>query len=74
MRADGTVEHLVTPEYHGSPIDPKGALVTICYGSDLGRMVEKASGLPTTIHTLDDPYRGIAGEFIEVIVTSKPVP
>jgi SAM-dependent methyltransferase len=71
-RSDGSIEHLRPPEYHGNPIDEKGALVTIWYGDDLGMLVERASQLPTTIHLLDDPYRGIAGEFLEVMVSVKP--
>ena len=70
--SDGEVELLAPPEYHGTPVDPKGALVTMLYGADIASFVEEACGLPTTIHRPGDPHRGIVGEFLEVVVTAKP--
>ncbi|MGH6689355.1 MAG: class I SAM-dependent methyltransferase [Gammaproteobacteria bacterium] len=30
--ADGAIEHLAPPEYHGNPVDPNGSLVTFHWG------------------------------------------
>jgi SAM-dependent methyltransferase len=71
--ADGSIEYLTPPEYHGNPIDPKGSLVTIQYGADITRLVEEASGLPTTMYRPENPHHGIVGEFLEVMVSKKPM-
>jgi hypothetical protein len=72
-RANGTqIEYLVEPEYHGNPIDAKGALVTIHYGQDIADLIHGWCGLSTTVYVIRDPALGIAGEFLEVMVTLKP--
>jgi SAM-dependent methyltransferase len=70
--ADGQIEYLAPPEYHGNPIDPQGALVTMQFGADIARLVEQSSGLATTIQRPIDPHRGIVGEYLEVMVSAKP--
>lgn len=69
--ADGGVEHLLEPVYHGNPMDPNGALVTVDWGYDIASYWDAASGLSTTIWTIDDPGRGIQAEYIEVLVSRK---
>jgi SAM-dependent methyltransferase len=32
LRDDGTIEHLMEPEYHGNPVDPEGSLCFRYYG------------------------------------------
>ena len=68
---DGSVEHLKPPEYHGNPIDDKGALVTIDWGYDIAAYLAQHSKLPSWIVYLDDLSRGIRAEFIEVVVVQK---
>jgi SAM-dependent methyltransferase len=68
---NGEVEHLVEPEYHGNPIDPKGSLVTMRWGQDIGEIILAASGLITTIYVIVDRRLGIDGEFLEVLVSRK---
>ena len=70
-RGDGSVEHLAEPEYHGNPMDPGGALVTVDWGYDIADYLDRASGLSTTIHTIDDLRQGIRAEYIEVLVSQK---
>jgi SAM-dependent methyltransferase len=68
----GEVAHLEPPEYHGNPIDAKGALVTFDWGYDIREFITKACGLDTQIIRLDDISKGIRAEYIEVLVTKKP--
>ena len=68
---DGLVEHLLEPVYHANPIDPQGSLVTVDWGYDVADYLDKASGLSTTIWTLDDMRHGIRAEYIEVLVSRK---
>ena len=70
-KADGTVEHLLEPVFHGNPMDPNGSLVTVDWGYDIAAYWDAASGLSTTIFTIDDPGRGIQAEYIEVLVSRK---
>lgn len=74
-RPDGTVEHLLPPSYHGDPMSPDGVLVTIDWGYDIAAVWDAASGMTTTIFTIDDLGRGIRAEYIEVLVSRKgPLP
>ena len=68
----GGLMYLVPPEYHGSPIDAKGSLVTIDWGFDIREHIAAACGLQTEIIRLDDLSKGIRAEYIEVLVTRKP--
>ncbi|WP_421932772.1 methyltransferase domain-containing protein [Phenylobacterium sp.] len=67
----GKVEHLMEPVYHANPIDVQGSLVTVDWGYDIADYLDEASGLSTTIWTLDDISRGIRAEYIEVLVSRK---
>lgn len=70
-RGDGSVEHLTEPEFHGNPMDPQGSLVTVDWGYDIADYLDRASGLSTTIHTIDDLSQGIRAAYIEVLVSRK---
>jgi len=70
-KADGVVEHLLVPVFHGNPMDPNGSLVTVDWGYDIAAYWDQASGLSTTIWTIDDSSRGIQAEYIEVLVSRK---
>ena len=70
---DNQVEHLLPPEYHGNPISEQGSLVTYDWGYDIVGRIWRASGLPTTVVMLDDLSHGIRAEYIEVLVTCKPL-
>lgn len=64
--ADGSVEHLAAPEYHGNPIDAAGSLVTFHYGYDFAQLAQEWSGMSVEVARFNDPYHGILGEFTEV--------
>ncbi|MBK1724789.1 hypothetical protein CKO23_21695 [Thiocystis violacea] len=70
--ANGSIEHLESPIYHGNPIDAEGSLVTVDWGYDLCRHIFDACGLYTYLVKTDDLSRGIRAEYIEVLVTVKP--
>lgn len=70
--ADDAISHLQPPEYHGSPIDSKGSLVTIDWGFDIRDHIAAACGLDTEIIRIDDLSKGIRAEYIEVLLTTKP--
>ncbi len=69
--ANGEIEHLDVPVYHGNPIDNSGSLVTIDYGSDIAPWLDRHSGLTTTIILIDDLSQGIRAELNEVLVSRK---
>lgn len=68
---DGSIVNLETPDYHGNPIDPNGALVVTEWGSDLCDFIYRSSGLTTTAILIKDRYLGLAGEFCEVFISAK---
>jgi SAM-dependent methyltransferase len=70
---NGRVVHHYAPEYHGNPVSPDGALVTMHWGYDITDHIARASGLFTEIVYLDALEFGIRADYIEVMVTRKPV-
>jgi len=68
---DGEVQHLVEPDYHGDPIDPRGTLVVTEWGPDLCDFIYESSALTTTPVRVLDHHRGIEGQFIEVFISRK---
>ncbi len=72
--ADGRVEHLDEPVYHGNPVDEGGSLVTIDWGYDICRHIHDACGLFTHVVQIDDAGRGIRARFLDVLVTVRPGP
>lgn len=65
------LEHILSPVYHGNPIDELGSLVTFDWGFDIAPYLDHFSGLTTTIVYIDDISRGIKGEAIEVLIMQK---
>ena len=57
---DGSPRFLYEPDYHGNPVDPRGAPVTMRWGYDIVQRIEDACGLKTAIVTIDDLSKGIA--------------
>lgn len=70
---DGQIEHFADPSYHGNPISDEGALVITDWGFDICRLIFDACGLFTELIYIDDLQRGIRAEYIEVLVTRKPL-
>ena len=71
VRTNGEVVHLAEPEYHGNPIDSAGSLVTVHYGDDIGEIIWKETGCPTTIYVIREEKTGTIAEFMDVFVTRK---
>jgi SAM-dependent methyltransferase len=69
---EGTIINLEPPDYHGNPIDEKGSLVVTEWGPELCDFIYRSSGLTTTAILIRDTKLGLAGEFCEVFVSSKP--
>ena len=72
LKADGTIEHLQEPEYHGNPVSEEGSLVTRWWGYDICDFIHKSSGLFTKVVLLDGLDLGIRAEYIDVLITEKP--
>lgn len=71
--ADGSVEHVLPPDYHGNPIKPNArSLVVTEWGRELLEVIDGCSGVTTQVHRLDDADRGITGAFVDVFVSRKP--
>jgi SAM-dependent methyltransferase len=68
---NGQVEHLLEPNYHGSPIGDGRSLVTWDYGADFDDLIQQWSGYNTCNFVIRDRRRGIDGEFLDVFVTTK---
>lgn len=66
------IEHLLSPKYHGNPVDPKGSLVITDWGYDIIEFIYQSCGLFTERFDLHYPYYGIEAEYIDVLVTRKP--
>jgi SAM-dependent methyltransferase len=61
-------------EYHGNPIDEKGSLVTMHWGYDIVAYISEATGMSSTILTIDDLSQGIKAELIDVVVSWRRDP
>jgi SAM-dependent methyltransferase len=68
---NGAIVHLQDAEYHGNPVDERGALVTIDWGYDILNFLSYHSSLQCAMIYIDDSSRGICAEFNEVIVCTK---
>ena len=62
---------LKNEEWHGNPIDKKGAPVTMHWGFDIIDFIKINSGLDTKIDYLYKLNYGIWAEYIEVLVSKK---
>lgn len=73
LRPDGTVEHLLPPEYHGNPVDPEGGALCFQYmGWDaLGKMREIGFESPEVL-LYWSRERGYLGRNQFVVVARKP--
>ena len=70
---DGSPSFLHEPDYHGNPVDPRGAPVTMRWGYDIVDYIKRESGLSACIEAIDDLGLGIRAEFNEILVMRKPV-
>jgi SAM-dependent methyltransferase len=70
---DGEIIHHHPPEYHGNPADAEGSLVTMHWGYDIKETITQAAETPTQVITIDDIGLGIRAEYIDVIISHKPL-
>ena len=68
----GETVFLKPAEYHGNPIDEKGSLVTMHWGYDIVSYISQATGMSSTILTIDDLSQGIKAELIDVVASWCP--
>lgn len=69
---DGTIEHLLEPEYHGNPVDPQGgSLVTVDYGYDVHQLISETAPFDVRVYRFSDQTHGILGEYTEVFLCKK---
>ena len=73
-RADGTVEHMAEPEYHGNPVSDQGSLVTFHYGYDFAELIHAWSGLDVAVMRFHDHRHGVIGDFTEVYLARRRDP
>ena len=69
----GQVAYLEPPTYHGNPIGDGKSLVTVDWGFDICQHIFNACGLFTQLVVIDDLNQGIRAEYIEVLITFKPI-
>jgi len=67
----GKINYLHDPEYHGNPVDPQGALVTMHWGYDIASYITEKTKCPTIIFMIDNIDLGIHAEYIDVLISWK---
>lgn len=74
INPDRSIKHLIDPpEYHGNPVSADGSLVTVHWGYDIVQFIYAACGLFTEMIYIDALDLGIRAEYIEVLVTRRPI-
>jgi SAM-dependent methyltransferase len=68
---DGEITHHHPAEYHGNPVDLKGALVTMHWGYDIANYIAQTTKMPTVIIMIDNIDLGIRAEYIDVLLSLK---
>jgi SAM-dependent methyltransferase len=71
LQADGSIEIVGTPEYHGNPQSAEGSLVTWRYGYDLPVLIHRATGFDVEVRRFHAPASGVFGPMTEVYVLTK---
>jgi hypothetical protein len=74
VKSPDGIRHLEKPDYHSNPIDTAGSLVVTEWGRDFVDFIYQKSGMVTSIYLLRDKHMGLAGEFLEVFVSSRGAP
>lgn len=68
---DGQVQHLLPPEYHGSPVSNDGSLVTIDWGFDIASHLSTASNMQFVMQTFENVDFGIRDECNQILIGRK---
>jgi SAM-dependent methyltransferase len=72
IEQNGSIVHLMAPDYHGNPISASGSLVVTEWGTDFLDHIHRCSGLSTRVRQILDRRQGIDGDFREVFISTKP--
>lgn len=59
-------------EYHGNGMGERTSLVTMHWGYDIVWYISKASGMSSSILTIDDLSQGIQADLVDVVVSRRP--
>jgi SAM-dependent methyltransferase len=70
-KSSAGIEYLEEPVYHGNPVDANGSLVATDWGTDLCDIIDRSSGMTTTMIHTEDSQLGIPAEFTEVFISRK---
>ncbi|UAX95114.1 methyltransferase domain-containing protein [Ensifer adhaerens] len=71
---DGTIKEYLKPEeWHGNPVDAKGALVTVDYGYDIHQAIALWAHFDVRVYRFNDHKHGILGEYTEVFLAQRRV-
>ncbi len=68
---DGSVRHLLPPEFHGDPADPASPLVVTEWGDDLLDTCSFSGGTSTEVVRLCDPSLPGSEEALEIFISRK---
>ena len=72
---NGRAVPVMEEQYHGNPIDKKGALVTYDWGGDIARKIDSLSGFKTEIieflDSEENHRKGLEADFLQVVVSKK---
>lgn len=66
---EGQIEHILSSEYQGNPVDGSSSLVAMDWGFGTISKTAETSGLVGHFIAIDDIDRGIRANFVEVIVS-----
>lgn len=70
LDADGQLEHLLPPDYHGNPLGG-GSLVVREWGNDIVEHVDASAPTSTTRYRTNSWLRGVRGEMADVLITRR---
>ncbi len=68
---DGEIVHLQEERYHGNPVGDGRSLVTVDWSYQIGAYLSAQSGLPFTVHVIDDMELAIRDPFNVVLAAVK---
>jgi SAM-dependent methyltransferase len=68
---DGSIRHILAPEYHGNPVSDEGSLVTNDYGYYISVKIAEWAPFDVRVYRFCDALHGILGEFTEVVCCFK---
>jgi hypothetical protein len=74
VNADGSIEHLLTPEYHGDGVNTRGVLCYYHFGWDLLDSLRRAGFSDTALYFYWSSRRGYLGGSQFLICAKKPPP